>query len=306
MTESRPLERARAVARREISALVEHSPSLRTLAAVDADHWLVSAELPYLTRPDARSEVVVETGFELGVHLPPRFPLEAPQVHFLARYPIFHPAICAGLPFVCVGAHAWSPDVGVAHFVALHVQAVVASIPLDTLDAFHGDPNCSDAAEHYRALQEAGELPIAQPLLRSTPASEARSVSRRRRAHRVSMNFKPADAMVKGRMGRRAIDMAEDRSEARCLLAVDTPECVDTREALAWLTGRLEAKTGVCLATGSGVGLAFPLDPGRGLDPAALEQIERRVRELELPVLALLRREIASAVADGLMNVTTG
>ena len=153
MTNANPVERARACALRELAALAEHSPCIASHAILDEATALLAFDLPYLTRHDPAGEPRVAHGFELGVALPPGYPFEAPRIHFLSPEPIFHPAILASLPFVCVGHHAWSPDVGAAHFVALHVQVVVGAEPIDTLDAFHGDANSSDAARHWNGGQ---------------------------------------------------------------------------------------------------------------------------------------------------------
>jgi hypothetical protein len=287
------------VARRELAALAEHSPCIVNHAQIDAAHGLLAFDLPYLTRSDASAEPRTAHGFELGVSLPPRFPLAAPLVHFLSPEPIFHPAILASLPFVCIGNHAWSPDVGAAHFVALHVQAVVGSIPIDTMDAFHGDPNSSDAARHYRRLQRDGHLPLARPRLTTRPLSERDLEQSQPETHRAAVTPDAMHVTVRSPMGRRIVELSQDGLEARCCLS-QASVAPEHARVFEWMARRLEDESRVRLSTSAGIELALPLDPGTGLDDVAKRRLEQHVRALALPSLALLRSDVADAVADGL------
>ena len=297
MTLTDPLARARARALQELAALAEHSPCVVSFALLDDATALLAFDLPYLTRDDPGSAPREACGFELGVSLSPQYPFEAPRIHFLSAEPIFHPAILASLPFVCVGHHAWSPDVGAAHFVALHVQVVVGAEPIDTLDALHGDPDSSDAARHYRVLQREGRLPLATPRLTLRSRDESGPGPPARAPHGADSIDAGSGVTLRGPMGRRSVEISKDGREARCRLS---PSGVAPDARIArWLARRLEAEAAVRLSTAAGVELVLPLAAGEGAFEAKLG-LTPPVRALELPLRAALRPEVADAVAQAL------
>lgn len=296
-------QRARAVAVRELRALAARTPCIRGMDQLVDDRFKLHVALPYLgLGPDPEAPVRRE-GFCLAVALHPRHPDLAPAVHFLAPHVIFHPAVSPILAAFCLGPGVWTPDLGLARYVVIHLEAVVGLCEIDTLDAIFGDPVCAAAAAHYRRLRADGGLPLATPAF---PAADADGA-----APRVPEPMAPAPQAgvmtVRGPRGRRAVVTGPGPQPgeilATCVLA--DPGWVHGldpagRAGLDWLADRIggagEARL-VQVDAAPALRITVTATPGRSLREAIAERLEPALRRWELAVLSFSDRRIAAAVA---------
>jgi hypothetical protein len=314
--EPSPRIRAQRSAARELTALAEHTPCIQRLAVLPGGRFKVEVDLPYLGRGGNTGDPQMYRGFKLAVRLPRGFPDEAPEVAFLADKVLFHPAVSPQLATFCLGNGVWTPDLGLAWFVALHLEAIVGLVDIDTLDGVFLDPNCAEAAKYYRKLRQSDELPLARPRFLSKPASPRPSsacpeTERNNGSPGLPLSTGGKTVTVRSPTGRRLVSTSEseetgERTASCCLGGRVWRASLSPagESALAWLRSRIERDTDLRLAEiqgGFALKRVISADAALTAD-AAHSHFERALRQLDLPVQALSNQSIAEAVASTLSH----
>jgi len=309
-----PATRARRAAERELAALVAHTPCLGGLVSPRRGLFKFDVDLPFLAW-DAKARAPRECrGFRLAVALPAGYPTAPPRVAFVSEETIFHPAVSPRLFAFCLGNDAWTPDVGAAHFVVLHLEAIVGLVDIDTLDGLFRDPLCESAASHYRELRKKGGLPLARPVFamraRRAGAKHSASSPRPPKAARQRLDRTAAAAFaVRSPRGRRLVSVQDGEAPhswtATCVLdgevwgASAGPEAA---QGLRWLGARLRDETDLRLVEMDGApALRLTREGRRAPTPKELcSTFESALRRFELPISALADPVVARAVANAL------
>jgi hypothetical protein len=258
-------------------------------------------------------------GFRLAVALLAGYPMVPPRVAFVSEKTIFHPAVSPHFFAFCLGNDAWTPDVGAAHFVVLHLEAIVGLVDIDTLDGLFRDPLCESAASHYRALRKEGRLPLARPVfaMRAARSEGKRSASSpgpprypRQRPDRAASAVFP----VRSPRGRRLVSVQDGGAShswtATCVLdgevwgAFAGPEAT---RCLRWLRARLRDESDLRLIEMDGApALQLSRKGRRAPAPKELTStFENALRRFELPVSALADPVVAHTVANALSDFQT-
>lgn len=304
-----PRARARVAARRELADLGRHSPDLGVVEWLSPHRARLRVDLPYLgfslSAPD---EAELCRGFDLGIELQEGFPAEPPRVVFSGSRPIYHPAVSPFMGVFCLGASSWTPDLGLGRFVALHLEAIVGAVEVNTLDGIFSDPVCRDAAKHYRRLRDAGELPLARPRLASRPGRAGTARNRRTSPPERPSGARRAVA-VRGSRGRLRVWLmpgpGAERLVAVCPLAGaewTTHLSPAGRTAVAWLASRIALATPLRLdLTGGALILVADLPRSEAEDDDALRGVfEPALGHLDAPLLALADDGVATRLVGAL------